>query len=103
MKYVVTWTVPVGRSAQQREADLARSLKVFSKWTPTGDVIFHELLARVDGNGGFAVVEADNAASLAADVEKWVPFHDFQVFPVLEIQEALALAQQAMEFRNSVQ
>ena len=58
MKYVVTWE---SRATASEELQ-ARSLQVFSKWTPAEGTDFLQFVARVDGRGGFAVVETDDVA-----------------------------------------
>ena len=64
MKYVITWEI---RPAVTEEA-AARALQVFAKWTPSEEATFKEFLSRVDGRGGFAVVETDDPALIAKDV-----------------------------------
>jgi hypothetical protein len=53
MKYVVAWE-PL---ATESEDVQARSLQVFGKWSPAEGSNFLQFLGRVDGRGGFAVVE----------------------------------------------
>ena len=68
MKFVVTWKVRSGASAADNEAAAARTLEVFGKWSPPSDETFHQFLGRLDGTGGFAVVETDNPDSLAEEI-----------------------------------
>jgi hypothetical protein len=96
MKYVVTW---VPRANLTEEAS-ARSLQVFGKWTPAGS--FTEFLGRVDGQGGFAVVEADDPAVIAKDVAPFVAWFEFAVHPVLEIADSAAIDTEAVAFLASV-
>jgi hypothetical protein len=99
MKYVVTWqTRP---SATEETA--ARGLAVFSKWAPQEGSNFREFLGRVDGQGGFAVVETDDAATLAKDVAPFVGFFDFTVHPVQEIADTAAIGTEAVAFLQSIQ
>jgi hypothetical protein len=60
MKYVLSWTARSGGSPADFEIAERRSLDVFSKWSPAADVTFHQFVQRVDGEGGFAVVETGN-------------------------------------------
>ncbi len=98
MKYVVSWEL---RPAVTEEAS-ARSLEVFSKWSPSEAAEFKEFLGRVDGPGGFAVVETDDASLIAKDVAPFTAWFDFSVHPVLEIADAAAIGMQAVEFLGSV-
>ena len=96
MKYVVTWTPREGIT----EEALARSLQVFGKWTPGAN--FTEFLGRVDGEGGFAVVEADDPAVVAKDIAPFGSWFAFSVHPVLEIADTAALNTEAVAFLASV-
>ena len=96
MKYVVTW---VTRPGITEEAS-ARSLQVFGKWTPGGN--FTEFLGRVDGEGGFAVVEAEDPAVVAKDIAPFVSWFQFTVHPVLEIADTATIDNEAVAFLASV-
>lgn len=102
MKFVTTWTVRTGGSAADSEAAQKRGLELFSKWSPPGDVTFHEFVGRLDGNGGFAVVETDNAASLGEAAAKFGPFFEFHSYPVVDIAEEAAISGEAVEWRSSI-
>ncbi len=97
MKYVITWT-----ARGTDEAADARSLQVFGQWTPSEAATFHQFLGRVDGRGGFAVVETDDPATIARDAAIFGAWFDFEVYPCLEITETAAVGQEAVEFRSSV-
>ena len=64
MKYVVSWETRQTASEEMQ----ARGLQVFSKWTPSEGTTFHQFLGRVDGRGGYAVVETDDPALVAKDM-----------------------------------
>lgn len=61
MKYVVSWQ-PRSNMTEEMQA---RSLQVFGKWSPAEGANFLQFLGRIDGPGGFAVVETDDPALLA--------------------------------------
>lgn len=102
MKYVVTWTFRSFGSVTQQEASAARLLKVYSKWTPPASVTYLQFLGRIDGSGGYQVVETDSPADLAETTAKFAPFADFQVEPVLDIADAVVAAQAGIDFRESI-
>jgi len=99
MKYVISWET---RSGITEEA-VARSLQVFSKWSPTEPGNFKEFLGRLDGNGGFAVVETDDPTLIAKDAATFTPWFDFEVHPVLEIADIAMIDATALEFIASVE
>ncbi|MET0999358.1 MAG: DUF3303 family protein [Marmoricola sp.] len=98
MKYVVSWET---RQTASEELQ-ARGLQVFSKWSPAPGADFKEFVGRVDGRGGFAVVEADSPAVVARDMAIFGAFFDMTVYPVLEVTETAGIAAEAVEFRSSI-
>jgi len=98
MKYVVTWETRESTSEEQQ----TRGLAVFGSWSPSEGTDFQQFLGRVDGRGGFAVVETDDPALVAKDMATFGPFFTFNVYPVLEIQQTASIGMEAVQFRNSV-
>ncbi len=98
MKYVIGWEV----KPTAGEESQARSLQVFGKWQPSERSTFHEFLGRVDGRGGFAVVETDDPRTIANDLATFGPFFDFQVHQVLDIRETTEINGEAIAFRQSI-
>jgi Protein of unknown function (DUF3303) len=99
MKYVVSWEARANASEEVQ----ARSLQVFGKWSPAPDTNFVQFVGRVDGRGGFAVVETEDVALIARDMAIFSAFFDMSVFPVLDIQETAQLGGEAVEFRRSAE
>jgi hypothetical protein len=98
MKYVITWE-PWPNVSEDVQA---RSLQVFSKWAPAEGTDFVQFLARVDGRGGFAVVETDDVTLIARDTAIFGAFLNMTVYPVVDIQESARIAGEAVEFRRTV-
>ncbi|HET9499264.1 MAG TPA: DUF3303 family protein [Marmoricola sp.] len=98
MKYVISWETRPGIT----EETLARSLQVFGKWSPAPENTFKEFLGRVDGNGGFAVVETDDPKALAKDTAPFGAFFEFHVYPCLDITDTAAIGMEAIGFLESI-
>lgn len=98
MKYVVSWEA---RPSVTEEA-AKRSLTVFSKWSPSHPEHFQAFLGRLDGNGGFAVVDTDDATEIAKDTAPFMPWFEFHVYPCLEIADSAAIETEALAFLESV-
>jgi Protein of unknown function (DUF3303) len=98
MKYVVSWESRQSASEQVQ----ARSLQVFSKWAPSEGTTFHQFLGRIDGRGGYAVVETDDPALVAKDMAVFGAFFEMSVHPVLEIADVAMIGAEAVEFRGSI-
>ena len=77
-----------------------RSLQLFTQWSPPFEFKAH--YARGDGKGGIAIVEADSAEAVVEGISLWLPFFEFDVTPVVDIQAAVPLFQRAYEWRDSV-
>jgi hypothetical protein len=98
MKYVVSWQP----RSNATEEILTRSLHVFRKWSPPEGTTFLQFLGRIDGPGGFAVVETDDPARLAQTTAIFSAFFDMTVYPVLDIEDATRIGGEATEFRQTV-
>jgi hypothetical protein len=97
MKYVVSWETRANAS----EEDQARSLQVFGKWSPAEGTNFVQFLGRVDGRGGFAVVETDDVTLIARDMAVFGAFFDMSVYPVLDVEQTAQIVGDAIQFRQS--
>lgn len=84
------------------ESSEKRSLQVFSKWQPPEGAQFKGFYGFADGSGGFAIVEADSAATMARTTAPWTPWLRFTMRPIVPIEEATAIAGEAITFRESV-
>ena len=102
MKYVVTWKPRSGGSAAENEASGARALELVSKWTPDPDATIHQFVLRVDGEGGFAVVEGDNPADFLRNVAIFSPFSEYTVYPVVDFAEGVQAIREGVEWRTSI-
>jgi hypothetical protein len=98
MKYVVSWQA----RSHATEETLTRAPQVFRKWSPPEGTTFLQFLGRIDGPGGFAVVETDDPTLLARTTAIFTAFFDMAVYPVLDIEEAAQIGGEATEFRQTV-
>lgn len=102
MKYLVSMTFRLNGSATENEAASRRILDLYSKWTPPAGTTFHQFLGRVDAAGTFAVIETDNPADLAATTSKFGPYVEYEVYPVVDIDDMVQVAQEGVKFRESI-
>jgi hypothetical protein len=98
MKYVISWVA----KPSMGEAEAARSLQVFGKWTPSADVTFEQFLSRADAKGGFAVVTTDDIKAIVHDMAIFGTWFDMDVVPVVEIGDFTAISAEALAFMASV-
>lgn len=102
MKYVMTWNTRYQGGIAENEAAAARGVELFAKWTPPQGLKFLQFVGRVDGTGGFAVVETANVADLMDGAAKFVTSNEFQVYPVVDIGDWIQSAQDGIGFRESI-
>jgi hypothetical protein len=102
MKYAMTWTTRSGGSGKDNEESIRRALELFSKWQPPAGTTFHQFVARLDTEGGFAIVETDNPSELLTETSKFAPFNVFQIYPVVDMNEWVPAVQEGIDFRGSV-
>ena len=102
MKYLVSFTFRLNGSAAENEAAAKRVLDLYSKWAPPASATYHHLLGKLDGGGGYALVETDNPMDLAEVTSKFSFAADWHVDPVVDIADSARVAQEAIEFRESI-
>lgn len=102
MKYLMSWKFRLDGTATENEESLRRVLAVFSKWSPPQHTTFHQFLSRVDGGGGCAVVETNDPADLLDSVAKFLFYCDYEIIPVVDIEEGVRASQRGLEFLESV-
>lgn len=102
MKYVMAWTTRLNGSEQENEESARRGVAMFSKWQTPASTTFHQFVGRLDGSGGFAVVETDNPADLLDGVSKFASLNEFQIHPVVDVADWMAAMQEGVEFRASI-
>lgn len=102
MKYVVSWRPRRSGSHADDEANSAQLHSLVSKWTPSPSLTVHQYVRRVDGEGGFAVLESDNTGDLADDLSKFRTFFEYTAYPVIDSDGALSHGNHGQEFRAPV-
>jgi len=102
MKFVLAYTVRSGGSVADNIAAGEAAQKLLANWTPSPTATIREWVERCDAEGGFAVLETDNAGALFKDLETWAPWLTFQVYPVLDIMESSPLTDEALAIARSV-
>lgn len=102
MKYVLSWETRLNGTTAENEASAKRGLELFSKWTVPAGLKIEQFVGRIDGGGGFAVVETDDPADLLDGASKFVPFNEFHIFPVVDLDEWMQAANTGIEFRDSI-
>ena len=96
MLFYVSWKNRAGQGPQELEA----GLDVFSRWEPPTGFEFKAIYARADG-GGFCICEAASAEVMFEATAPWAGgLLDYEMAPIVEIERAVEIMGQAVEFRN---
>lgn len=77
-------------------------LAAFAKWQIPADQNYKEFLSRIDGEGGFAVIDTDNQAGLLDGVSKFTTWLEFDIVPVVDIMDGVSVLAAGADFRESV-
>src|SRR5215510_10305655 len=89
MKYMVVFEYP-HKPADVYDTNLA--FKVFDSMPNLPEVKFEGYFGRVDGHGGFVLIETDAPSSLLRIALRFQPFFEYYIYPVLDIQEFAAVS-----------
>jgi len=98
-KYIIAWEQQEGAAGQEELG--RRLLDVYSKWTPAAGNIL-QFLSRLDGQGGLSIVETDNVVDVMRDTTKFSAWLKFTVTPVVDIQDAVPVFNEAIDFLDSI-
>jgi hypothetical protein len=98
MLFQVTWTRR--DSGASEEAD-QRIDALMGKFTPPENLTIHTWVDRVDGAGGFALIEADDPAALLSPL-LLAPYFEFQLYPVVQHDQYMNALADATAFRQGV-
>jgi hypothetical protein len=101
MKYVLTWRKKRHGTTAEYEAGQRRVLQLMRAWRRPDSVLIHEFLVRVGEPGGFVVFEAEDLSAVHRETAAFSALN-FQIDPVIDIDDALAAVGMAIEWRDSV-
>ena len=95
MLFLVTWDFTDTSDQMQR-----RTLDLFSKWQP-GPAVFQGFYGYATADGGVAIAEAPDAATMARTFTPWTPWLKFKALPILPIQESAAINGEGLAWRQA--
>lgn len=95
MKFVLAYRTRQGSDAQANLASAQAAQKLLANWAPHRPAGIQQWVQRVDGSGGYAVIETDDAHGLLGDMATWAPWLTFEIVPVVDIGEASGIEQDA--------
>jgi hypothetical protein len=99
MKFVLVYKLRGNDTAKGIDDSERSAQKLLTSWQPHAPEGISEWLTRVDGSGGFAVVETDDAAALWKDLATWTVWLEFEAIPVIDIGESTAKVDEVFQAR----
>jgi hypothetical protein len=98
MLFQASW---IRRDGTDEEGD-RRLLSILEKFEVPDGVTVHNWVERIDGNGGFGLLEADDAQALAAGFPIFAPYFAFEAVPVIPHADSVAALAAAVAFRDGL-
>jgi len=84
------------------EATSKRLTTLFMNWQPPKGYTIKVHYSFADGSGGMTLVETDSESAMYEANLPWLPFIEFRVVPIIEIDKAVPLGLAAIAWRESV-
>jgi hypothetical protein len=100
--FQVNYTTRASGSAKENEETARRGQAVFAKWSPPAGMDVKSFYARADGRGGTVVLETDDVKVLLDGPAKFGFLNDFEVVPILDITDAVAVQNEALDWVASI-
>ena len=102
MKYMIDYTVrTTGLTSDQNITNDAALLTAFSKWKPEEGLNVHAFVSNLQGRGGYVLVEASDPKVVTSFVSKFNYWNDIDVVPVIDVGEAVPIAQSSLAWAQS--
>jgi len=102
MLFQVNFTAREGGSAKENEESARRTQALFAKWTPPAGMDIKSFHARADGRGGTVVVETDDVKVLLDGPSKFGSVNEFEIVPILDITESVAIANEGLDWASAI-
>ncbi len=99
MKYMIRWCERPTASFKDYEAAQERVLAIFKKWQMPASFTIHQFVVRVGDYGGYMIVETDKPADIHYVTSVFAVF-EFKVEPVVDVMEAVAVEDRAIDYRK---
>ena len=96
MKYMIEYSIrTAGLSHDQNLNNQEALLKAFGTWEPEEGLTIHAFVANLK-NGGYVLVEADDANVVLSFVSKYFAWNDVEVVPVVDVADSVAVSSESL-------
>ena len=101
MKYMLTWSERPQGSPMEYENAQKRILEVFTQWKAPDNFKIELFVIRVGDWGGYMLLDCDEPAAVHKFCSM-LPAFVFEARPVIPIEDAVRVEQEAMAFRDGL-
>jgi hypothetical protein len=99
MLFQASW---IRRDSGASEDGDRRVLSILEKFEVPEGVTVHSWVERVDGTGGFGLLESDDPQALAAGFSLFDPYFSFEVVPVIQHADSVEVLAAAVALRDGL-
>jgi len=101
MKFMIEWSTRPGTTLNEDLENREALLRAFAKWEPPEGLTIHAFVVKAEQQSGYILVEAEDAAVLAAFAARFQPWNDARQVPVIDIEAAVATYTEALAWTRS--
>ena len=102
MKYMIEYTIrTTGLTYDQNLTGTEALITAFGKWKPEEGLSVQAFVSNVSGTGGYVLVEANDPKVVTSFVSKFNYWNDIDVVPVIDVGEAVQIAQSSLAWARS--
>ena len=92
----------IRRDSGASEDSDRRVLSILEKFEVPDGVTVHSWVERIDGTGGFGLLETDDPQALGAGFPLFNPYFSFEVVPVIQHADGVAALAAAVAVRDGL-
>jgi hypothetical protein len=101
MKYMVEYSIrTAGLTADQAMSNSDSLTAAFANWEPEAGLTVHAFVSNLN-NGGYILVEADDADVVLLFVSKFFFWNDVNVVPVVDVDSAVSAGATSLEWARA--
>lgn len=101
MKFMVEYETRTGSTHEETAENYDSLLKAFSTWQQPEGLTISAFVTRIDGAGGYLVVDVDDPLVLARFVAQFLRWNTVVCHPVVDVEAAVGFVEYGLEWAKS--
>ncbi len=99
MKYMSVYSLRQNSTSFEQYKNGSEALvKAFGKWKPDDGLKILAFVSKVDGRGGYILMETDDPKLVASFASKFLPWSDSEITAVIDIADAVQIGDAARDW-----